>query len=165
MAQIYTVTSGQTAGATAGSVKVAVALATGAQVRAKIIQVDVTLNGTNAAAKPVKVEFVKTAAAPSGGSTYTPLLNQPGGRTSQTTARINDTTDGSTPVIQQGYLVPATSGMVMQFPLGREIEMSVSEFWEVRVTWQSAETVCWNDSAQHSRSNSNRRLWISRAGY
>ncbi|HLE52691.1 MAG TPA: hypothetical protein VI755_11550 [Anaerolineales bacterium] len=141
MPQLYSVTSGLTAGAAAGSVKVAVALATGAQVRATITQIDVTLNGTNAASKPVKVELVKTTAAPSGGSTYTPLLNQPGGRTSQTTARINDTTDGSSPTIQQGYLVPATSGMVIQFPLGREIELAVSEFWEVRVTWQSAETV------------------------
>jgi len=141
MPQLYSVTSGLIAGAAAGSVKVAVALATGAQVRATITQIDVMLNGTNAAAKPVKVELVKTTAAPSGGSTYTPLLNQPGGRTAQATARINDTTDGTSPTIQQGYLIPATSGMIVQLPLGREIELAVSEFWEVRVTWQTAETV------------------------
>lgn len=137
MPQLYSVTSGLTACAAAASVKVAVALATGSQVRATIVQVDVMFNGTTATEKPIKVEFVKTTAAPSGGSTYTPLLNQPGGRTSQTTARINDTTDGSSPTIQQGYLVPATSGMCIQYPLGREIEMAVSEFWEVRITIQS----------------------------
>lgn len=141
MAQIYSVTSGLTAGAAAASIKASVALATGTQVRAKIIQIDVTLNGTNSAGKPVKVELVKTTAAPSGGSTYTPLLNQPGGRTSQTTARINDTTDGSSPTIQQGFMVPCTSGICIQFPLGREPEMAVSEFWEVRITWQTSETV------------------------
>ena len=141
MAQVYSVTSGKTAGAAAGSVKGAVALATGAQVRAAIIQIDITLNGINAAAKPVLVELVKTTTAPSGGSAYTPLKNRAGGRDAQTTARINDTTDGSSPTIQQGYLVPATSGVIQQIPLGREIELGVSEFWEVRVTWASAETV------------------------
>ena len=141
MPQLYSVTSGLTACAAAASVKVAVALATGAQVRAIITQIDVMFNGISSTAKPVKVELVKTTAAPSGGSTYTPILNQPGGRTSQATARINDTTDGSSPTIQQGYLIPATSGMIIQLPLGREIEMAVSEFWEVRITLASSETV------------------------
>jgi hypothetical protein len=140
MGQLFSVTSGKTAGAAAGSVKVAVALATGAGVRNVITQIDVTLNGTNAAAKPVLVELVKTTAAPSGGGTYTPIKVQ-SRVASVTTARTNDTTDGSSPTIQQAWLVPATSGMVVQFPLGREIEMAPSEFWEVRVTWQSAETV------------------------
>jgi hypothetical protein len=140
MGQLFSVTSGKTAGAAAGSVKVAVALATGAGVRNVITQIDVTLNGTNAAAKPVLVELVKTTAAPSGGSTYTPIKVQ-SRVASVTTARINDTTDGASPTIQQAWLVPATSGMVVQLPLGREIEMAPSEFWEVRITWQSAETV------------------------
>lgn len=137
MPQLYSVTSGLTACAAAASVKVAVALATGAQVRATITQIDVMFNGTTSTEKPVKVELVKTTAAPSGGSAYTPLLLQPGGRTSQTTARINDTTDGSSPTIQQGYLIPATSGICIQFPLQREIELAVSEFWEVRITLQT----------------------------
>jgi hypothetical protein len=140
MGQLFSVTSGKTAGAAAGSVKVAVALATGSGVRNVITQIDVTLNGTNAAAKPVLVELVKTTAAPSGGSTYTPIKVQ-SRVASVTTARINDTTDGASPTIQQAWLVPATSGMVVQLPLGREIEMAPSEFWEVRITWQSAETV------------------------
>lgn len=137
MPQLYSVTSGLTACAAAASVKVAVALATGAQVRATITQIDVMFNGTTSTEKPVKVELVKTTAAPSGGSAYTPLLLQPGGRTAQTTARINDTTDGSSPTIQQGFLIPATSGICIQFPLQREIELAVSEFWEVRITLQT----------------------------
>lgn len=137
MPQLYSVTSGLTACAAAASVKVGVQLATGAAVRATITQIDVMFNGVTSTEKPVKVELVKTTGASSGGSSYTPLLNQPGGRASQTTARINDTTDGSSPTIQQGYLIPATSGICMQFPLGREIEMAVSEFWEVRITLQS----------------------------
>lgn len=137
MPQLYSVTSGLTACAAAASVKVAVALATGAQVRATITQIDVMFNGTSSTEKPVRVEFVKTTGAPSAGSAYTPLLVQSGGRTAQTTARINDTTDGASPTIQQGYLVPATSGICFQYPLGREIELAVSEFWEVRITLQT----------------------------
>lgn len=144
MGQIYSATSGQTAGAAAGSVKVAVELQTGSNEGIRIVQVDVTLNGTSATAKPVKVELVKTTGASSGGSTYTPLkvnADAYGVGASRTDCRINDTTDGSSPTIQQGYLVPATSGLVQQLPLGREIFVAASEFWEVRVTWQSGETV------------------------
>ena len=144
MADIYSATSGSTAGAAANTAKVAVELQTGSGEIIRIKQVDVTLNGTNAAAKPVLVELVKTTGASSGGSTYTPLKvngDAYAKATSIVSARINDTSDGASPTIQQAYLVPATSGMVIQFPLGCEPIVSASEFWEVRVTWQSGETV------------------------
>lgn len=136
MATLFSVTSGLTACAAAASVKVAVALATGSTIENKIVQIDVMFNGVTSTEKPVKVELVKTTAAPSGGSTYTPLKVQ-GAAGNGTTARINDTTDGSSPTIQQAYMVPATSGICIQWPLGREPEMKVSEFWEVRITLQS----------------------------
>lgn len=136
MATLFSVTSGLTACAAAASVKVAVALATGSTIENKIVQVDVMFNGVTSTEKPVKVELVKTTGAPSGGSTYTPLKAQ-GAAGNGTTARINDTTDGSSPTIQQAYMVPATSGICIQWPLGREPEMKVSEFWEVRITLQS----------------------------
>ncbi len=144
MGQIYSATSGKTAGAAAASIKVAIQLATGANEGARIVQIDVTFNGTSATAKPVLVELVKTTGASSGGSTYTPLkvnADAYGVGASIVAVRINDTSDGSSPTIQQAWLVPATSGIVVQFPLGREIFMAASEFWEVRVTWQTSETV------------------------
>ena len=144
MGQIFSATSGITAGAAAASVKVAVELQTGSGEVLRIKQVDVMFNGTSATAKPVKVELVKTTGASSGGSTYTPLKVNGDAyavSTSFASCRINDTTDGSSPTIQQAYLVPATSGICIQFPLGCEPMVSASEFWEVRITWQTSETV------------------------
>jgi hypothetical protein len=142
MAQLYSVTSGLTAGAAAGSIKVAAHIATGSAVANRIVAFDVSFDGINAAAKPVLVELVKTTGAPSGGSTYTPnVINGQAGRTAQSTARINDTADGSSPTILAAWKVPATGGFSYQWPLGREPEMPVSAFYEIRITWAAAETV------------------------
>lgn len=141
MAQIYVVTSALTAGAAAASIKVAVGLATGAQVSCKIVQIDVTFNGTNAAAKPVLVELVRCTGASSTGGTAPTPARWTARANAQTTARINDTTDGASPAILAAYQVPPTSGLVLQYPLGREFEMTVSDFFEVRITWATAETV------------------------
>lgn len=140
MGQTYSVTTGLTAGAVAGTAKVAIQLATGAQVSNVIAQLDVTFNGVNAAAKPVLVELVKTTGASSGGATFTPLKEHARAN-AQTTARINDTTDGASPTVYKGYEVPPTSGMIIQYPLGREPELVLSDFWEVRITWVTGETV------------------------
>ncbi len=140
MAQLYSVSSGKTAGAAAGTAKVAVQLATGAQVANKIVQIDITFDGVVASAVPVLVELVKATGVSSGGTAPAATKVQARGN-AQTTARINDTTDGASPTVQQSYLVPPTSGLVLQFPLGREPEMVVSDFWEVRITWLSGQTV------------------------
>lgn len=140
MGQIFSATSGQTACAAAGSVKVAIQLATGAGEVIRIKQWDVFFNGTTATEKPIKVELVKTTGASSGGSTYTPLKVNGDAyavSTSIVSTRINDTTDGSSPTIQSGHLVPATSGLCVQYPLGCEPMVSASEFWEIRITIQS----------------------------
>lgn len=144
MSALYSVTSGRTAGAAAASIKNAIALATGANVGCRIVQIDISFDGIIAGAKPVLVELVKPTGVSSGGSAYTPLKANSDAFSrgaSQTTARINDTVDGSSPVIQQAYMISPLSGMVLQFPLGREIIMNASEFWELRVTWAVSETV------------------------
>jgi hypothetical protein len=140
MGQIFSATSGLTACAAAASVKVAIQLATGSAELLRIKQWDVMFNGTTSTEKPVKVELVKTTGASSGGSTYTALkVNGDAylSATSIASGRINDTTDGSSPTIQMGYLVPATSGLCIQYPLGCEPAVGPSEFWEIRITLQS----------------------------
>lgn len=140
MSQLFSVTSGLTAGAAAGSIKVAIALAAGSTINGVLVGADITFDGVNAAAVPVKVEWVSTTAAPSGGSTYTP--NQIGAeRASIITARVNDTTDGTSPTILAAWEIPPTSGVIQQLPLGREWKIPVSSFRELRVTWLSGQTV------------------------
>jgi len=135
MAQVFTVSSTKTA-LVAATLKVAVQLATGAAVQNRILQIDVTFDGTNAAAVPVLVELVReTGVTSTGGTAPTPVkVNTDASAAAATTARINDTTDGTGPTVIAAWLVPPTSGIVIQFPLGREAGMKVSEFLALRLT-------------------------------
>lgn len=138
MAQVFLVTSGSAA-LVANTLKTAVQLATGAAVQNRIVQVDITFNGVTASAVPVQVDIVKTTGASSGGAAATPTkANTDARAAAATTARINDTTPGVLSAVQSSYFVPPTSGLSIQFPLGREPGMTVSEFWEVRLNAAAA---------------------------
>lgn len=131
---LYVVNSGKTACAS-NAAKVAVALATGSAVTNTLVGFDVTFDGTSSSATPILVELVKTTAASSGGASATvQIVSANTSRSVQTTARINDTTDGSTPTVLAGWFVPPTGGFSYQWPLGREVEMPVSAFFEIRIT-------------------------------
>jgi hypothetical protein len=134
MSQVFSVTTGSTTLA-AATAKIAIMLYTSATVQNRIIQFDVTFNGVNAAATPVLLELVTTSGSSSGGSIYTPLKQNTDARVAAgTVARINDTVDGASPVVNQSYFVPPTSGLIIQFPLGREPGVPPSSFWEMRLT-------------------------------
>jgi hypothetical protein len=71
----------------------------------------------------------------SGGSAYTALkygLDQ--SKAALVTARINDTTDGSGPVIQQSWEISNTGDFSYLWPLGRELFTTVSSWLAIRVT-------------------------------
>jgi hypothetical protein len=143
MARKYTVTSGLTSLA-ASTTKVACQLATGTNVTNSIVGFDVTFDSTatGAGAIPIRVELVRTTGASSGGATYTPTKWHKAVGAAVTTARINDTSDGASPTIIKSWLVPPTGGISYQFPLGREIEMDVSDFLELRLISQAGMTTC-----------------------
>lgn len=56
------------------------------------------------------------------------------------TARINDTTDGSTPVVHQAWQVSNTGLFSYLWPLGSEFYIPVSTWCALRVTVPSAGT-------------------------
>jgi hypothetical protein len=143
-AQHYTVSSGRTAAAAAGTAKVAVALATGASVKNVIFGIDITFDSTATGAGAISalVELVRTTAASSGGAVATPVSWLKSDIASLTTARINDTTDGTGPTVIKSWLVPVLSGVLQQLPLGREISMNVSDFLELRITLLTGATAC-----------------------
>lgn len=115
--------------------KVAAQLATGANITNRIVGVDISFDGVDGSKKPVLVSLAKeTGVSSTGGSAPTPVQLRGKPRSAQSTARINDTTDGSAPTVLEAWYVPPTSGMSIQFPLGREIEMGASEFLALRVT-------------------------------
>lgn len=143
MAEQFTVTSGLTSLA-AATTKVACQLATGTTVSTTIIGFDIGFDSTatGAGAIPVRVALVRATGASSGGSTFTPVRWNTGMRVANATARINDTTDGASPTIIKEWLVSPTTFFAYQFPLGREIDMAVSDFLELRVVSQTGMTTC-----------------------
>ncbi len=132
---LFTVNSGKVASASA-ALKVAVQIASTSTKTCKIVGVDFTFDGTTATNTPILCEMVReTGASSTGGTAPTPVLA--GGDasvTSNMTARINDTTDGASPTVLCGWLVPPTGGFSYQWPLGREITLKISDFVAARVT-------------------------------
>lgn len=144
MARKYTVSTGLQSLA-ASTTRVAVQLATGTNVTNSIIGFDATFDSvaTGAGAIPVKVQLVReTGASNTTGTAPTPTKWNKALAASVTTARINDTVDGASPTIIAEWLVSPTTGYSYQFPLGREVEMDISDFLTLRLISQSGMTTC-----------------------
>jgi hypothetical protein len=140
----FTVTTGLVSLA-ASATRVAIQLATNTTTTNIIIGFDVSFDSiaTGAGAVPIRVELVRESTVSSTtGAAFTPTKFWNGGRASNTTARINDTADGTVTVIIKSWLVSPTGGFSYQFPLGREIQMGVSEFVALRLISQSGMTTC-----------------------
>lgn len=136
---LYTVNSGTTAEAASGTAKVAIQIATPSGVTAKLVGLSISFNGNDASKTPAVVEVCRETGVSSGGASGT--LNQVGGgatRTVQSTARINDTTDGASPTVLDGWLISPTSAFAYQWPLGREVEITAGSWLAIRVTAGSA---------------------------
>lgn len=143
MGDQYTVTTGLTSLA-AATTRIACAIATGATVAAEIIAFDVTFDSvaTGAGAIPVRVELVRTSTVSSGGAAFTPISWDKYLHASATTARINDTVDGTVVSIVKSWLVTPTAGLAYQFPLGRELVCAHSDWLELRLISQTGMTTC-----------------------
>lgn len=135
MAAVFTVNTGAVASPSAAT-KVCVQLASTTTKTCKIIGFDITFDGTDSTKTPILVTIAReTGVSSTSGSAPTPV--RAGGDASVTsamTARISDTTDGASPTVIAGWYVPPTSGLVYQFPLGREPSMFISDFIALRVT-------------------------------
>lgn len=144
MARKFSVSTGLVALA-ASATRVAIGLATSTTVTNTIISFDATFDSvsTGAGAIPIRVELVRcTGASSTTGTAPTPTKWHKALVAAATTARINDTTDGASPTIIKSWLVSPTAGLSYQFPLGREIEMDISDFLELRLISQSGMTTC-----------------------
>lgn len=103
---------------------------TAANRRISVNELSVSFNGITAAAVPVIVRLVRTTVAPAGGGTITqaPTPLDSAAPASLCTAYmpttatpgVYATTAPTVGVILRTWYVPATSGLVVQFPLGAE---------------------------------------------
>lgn len=134
--------SAQLVSLAASTTLVLVQLATGTTVTATILGFDVGFDSvaTGAGAIPVRIQLVRPTAASSGGSTNTPAVWDKGGLAANTTSRKSDTTAGTGPVVIKEWLVSPTTGFSYIFPLGREISLGISDFFELKAISQAGMT-------------------------
>jgi 2-methylaconitate cis-trans-isomerase PrpF len=132
----YVVTTGSI-GLTAATAKTMIELATTANVPVEWIAADITFDGVTASAVPVRVDFCTYAATGTGTAATNRRLGQAVG-TSQTTSKINDTVEPTTPTILFSWFIPPTSGVQYIWPLGRELFQNVSTIQGIRLTAAAA---------------------------
>lgn len=119
----------------AATAKSVLELATGANDRCRIVQWSVEFDGTSATATPVKVEVGRFSAAVTTATMITPMKLDAAEGTASITAKHSTSTEGAgTASDYEIHRVPPTSGLVLQYPLGREWAVGTSGFWRMRLT-------------------------------
>lgn len=136
MAVQYVITTGSVA-LTAATAKTVIELASNANIPPEWVAVDITFNGTNAAAVPVTVDFC-TYTATGTGTSYTPKRFGQALGVSQSTAKINDTVEPAGAAVVFSWFVSPTSGITYQWPLGRELFQATSTFMGIRLNAPAA---------------------------
>jgi hypothetical protein len=122
MASVYSATTEAEEALGAATAETVIALHSTAVCKPRIIEWGVTFDGTSATAEPVVVDIVRITAADGTSSAATEMAWDPDNPTANSTATHSYTvepTKTATPLAK--YNVPPTSGMVMQYPLGREL--------------------------------------------
>ena len=133
MANQYSVNNGGSA-LVAATAKTLVEITTTSTQEARIKQLQVSFNDSSAAAG-TKVELVTYTGA-STGTAYTPKKYNADaqGRAANTSAKINDSVEPTTPTVLDVWYLPNTAGLFMQWPLGCELYIPISTIFGVRVT-------------------------------
>jgi len=123
MAARYTVESNGDIALVAATAKTILNWISGANALSRIVELAVSFDGVAAANEPVTVELCKSTQATAGTSTAHTIA-QSGGptRTVEGTAARNYTAEPTVLTVLKRWLVHPQTGIVIQFPLGREFE-------------------------------------------
>lgn len=87
--------------------------------QAIITEVSITFSGVSSTDVPVLVQLVEVTATSAAGTGVTPASQQDGQVTAASTAKKLPASEGTVTVLKT-YMVPPSSGLVIQYPLGRE---------------------------------------------
>lgn len=124
--------------ATGTAVKTILQVAAAAQERLVIDELSITFDGTTATATPVLVQLVAQSTAGTGGTTVTPTEPDQASGTATVTALKGPagtwTAEPTTGDVLREWRVPPTSGLVLQFPLGKQPRSAVGGRLAIRVT-------------------------------
>lgn len=135
MAALYTVSIDAIA-LVAATAKSLFELATPASARARIVQWWVEFDGVTASAVPVKIEVGRFSAAVTTATTLAGGALDLADVTSLMTTKHSTTAEGAGTFTAGGEIhrVSPTSGILVQYPLGREWVVPVSAFFRIRAT-------------------------------
>lgn len=117
----------------AATAKTAMELITGASTRGIITSWWVEFDGVTAANVPVKVELTRASAGITGTS-ITAVKYKDYAPAAITTVKHTATVEGTVTDVLEIHRVPPTSGILIMYPLGREVEVPVSSFLRLRLT-------------------------------
>jgi len=110
-------------------------IGTSASTRAKIVEWWVEFDGVSSSAVPVKIEVGRFSAAVTTATTITPFKYDPADGAAGSTTKHSTATEGAgTASDVEIHRVSPTTGILVQYPLGREITLAVSTFARIRCT-------------------------------
>lgn len=119
----------------AATAKTLVELGTASTDRLRIVQWWVEFDGITPTAVPVKIEVGRFSAAVTTATTLAGYPLDAADGTATTVAKHTTTTEGAgTFSGGETHRVSPTSGLIVQYPLGREWSVPVSGFWRIRAT-------------------------------
>jgi hypothetical protein len=112
---------------TAATAKSILAAVAAANAPLRLTELSVSFDGVSGAAEPVTVELCASTQATAGTNTsFTPVQTRGRTRTVQAAGAVNYTAEPTTLTVIKTWLVHPQTGMVLQFPLGREPESSIA---------------------------------------
>ena len=130
MADVYTVAVDAIA-LSAATLKSLMELQTASTRKIILISWWVEFDGTSAAATPVKVELVRASAGITG-TTITALKYTDSAPAAITTVKHSASGEGTPTDVLGIHRISPTTGIMVQYPLGREITVPVSGFLNLR---------------------------------
>jgi hypothetical protein len=123
MAAGYTVETNGDIALSAATAKTIMMVINAANSLIRVCEIGVSFDGVTSTNEPVTVELVNSTQATAGTSTSHTILQCRGPtRTVQATAARNYTVEPTTLTVLKRWLVHPQTGLVIQFPLGREPE-------------------------------------------
>lgn len=120
----------------AATAKTVLELGTSSTIRGKIVEWWVEFDGATSTAVPVKVEVGRFSAAVTTATTGTASKADSADGTPGTVVKHTTTTEGAGTAEAgiENHRIHPQSGVIVQYPLGREDVLAVSTFWRIRCT-------------------------------
>lgn len=152
MASVYSATTEGEEALAAATAETVLCLIGSTAVKARIIEWSVCFDGTSSTAEPVRVRLVRTTADDGTSTAATEKAWDPDNPTANCAAKHSYTAEPTKEAqALADYEIPPTSGMVLQYPLGREIviDNSASTGLAIECTAPAAVnvscTICWEE--------------------